>query len=1043
MTDESFEQLLRSLLPLDAQAREARLLEAFAGDSESLTLARSRLLELDEVTLPADLTTPSEGGSAAALDIARLQELFAEAVALAGPERAELLARVGASDPHMEQSLARLLATDQALHGRSLPNLAQVALQALKQEQDLARGGRCETAGDQIGPWQLVRPLGRGGMGTVWLAQRADGQFQRVVALKLISAGQETQAIQNRFLRERQILASLNHPNIAKLLDGGVAPDGRPYFVLEYVDGQPITSYCDRHKLRVVDRLRLFLQVCRAVQHAHQRLVVHRDLKPSNIMVTNERMVQLLDFGIAKLLHPDLHGSAELTRPEDQAMTPRYAAPEQIRNETITTATDIYALGVLLYELLTGALPYDVQSQAGHALERAIVEQEPRRPCATLTDPANLQAKTLASQRGSGLTELTDALAGDLETVLLKALKKQPAERYPSVEALAKDLEAYLDGKPVSARPDSWRYRVGKFVGRHQAAVALSSLAILSLIGALLLSLQQAALARQEAARAEAVGTFLIGLFEEIDPARGDALGLRARDLLDTGARRIDHELSGDPALQARLNALLGRLLLATGDFNSALDRLDQARGSSALAPAEAAEAGLDQVRALVLVHRFDEAQGLLQSLQAKVEPNSASQARLLEASADLAAESGRLEEARALAEQALALWQQLPGEHQLDRARSHTVLAKVADLADQLDQAEMQARLALKLVEARFGNEHIEVAKSLERLANLARRRGDPSGARETLAEALRLSEGLVGRDHLTSLSLRRQDADLLEELGQFEASRAALESVLADAERRYGRFHLSRALALNSLVAIDFRQRRLADGARRMREVVSIYQAIYGPRHNEVATVLNNLANIERERGRLDDAAQLMQEVLEIRRDTVGEQSVDYAYSLLGEARIAQLRGDDQRSLDRFDQARQVFARALGEAHPLVYSTTLRMAHAQVDLADHAGASQTLAGLTADPPDTSSAIVRRWLELRLQFKMTPETVADDYLALVKDAEALWPAGDPRRSAIVIETAALLRVRGEDDLAQTLTARAGLDRDAVLEPRLRTLLVD
>jgi tetratricopeptide (TPR) repeat protein len=226
-------------------------------------------------------------------------------------------------------------------------------------------------------------------------------------------------------------------------------------------------------------------------------------------------------------------------------------------------------------------------------------------------------------------------------------------------------------------------------------------------------------------------------------------------------------------------------------------------------------------------------------------------------------------------------------------------------------------------------------------------------------------------------------------------------------------------------------------------MHEVVSIYQAIYGPSHNEVATVLNNLANLERERGRLDDAARLMHDVLEIRRDTVGEQSVDYAYSLLGVARIAQLRGDDQRSLERFEQARQIFASTLGETHPLVYSTTLRIAHAHVDLEDHAGASQTLATLTTDPPDTSSVIVRRWLELRMRFNLAPEAAADAYLALVKDAEALLPLGDPRRSAIVIETVALLRARGDDDRAQKLIARAGLDRDAVLEPRLRTLLVN
>ncbi|MCB1633652.1 MAG: serine/threonine protein kinase, partial [Xanthomonadales bacterium] len=284
-------------------------------------------------------------------------------------------------------------------------------------------------------------------------------------------------------------------------LRGGMAPDGRPYFVLEYVDGLPITQYCDQHQLRVVERLRLFLQVCRAVSHAHQRLVVHRDLKPSNILVTSERMVQLLDFGIAKLLHPDLLGLGELARPEDQAMTPRYAAPEQILNEPITTATDIYALGVLLYELLTGDLPYSVKDQAGHALERAILEQEPRRPGDTLTDPSNLRAAAQASQRGVDLSELGQQLSGDLETVLLKALRKSPSERYPSVEALAKDLEAYLDGMPVSAQPDSWRYRVGKFVGRHRTAVAIGAMAAFGLLLGVVYLWQGTQLAQAQASR--------------------------------------------------------------------------------------------------------------------------------------------------------------------------------------------------------------------------------------------------------------------------------------------------------------------------------------------------------------------------------------------------------------------------------------------------------------------------------------------------------------------------------------------------------------
>ncbi|MCB1629171.1 MAG: protein kinase [Xanthomonadales bacterium] len=1027
MTDESLEQLLRELLVLDEPAREERLHVAFGDDQDQLEQARQRLRALEEVTLPA---VTLDGATVVRIDVARLQSLFAQAVLLEPPARGELLARIEAEDPLLRQALGKMLLTDHVLQDRTRH---PVAVATHGRARSTGGGSRCEEAGAQIGPWQLVRPLGRGGMGTVWLAQRADGHFQRVVALKLISAGQESQAIESRFLRERQILASLNHPNIAKLLDGGMAPDGRPYFVLEYVDGLPITQYCDQHQLRVVERLRLFLQVCRAVSHAHQRLVVHRDLKPSNILVTSERMVQLLDFGIAKLLHPDLLGLAELTRPEDQAMTPRYAAPEQIRNEAITTATDIYALGVLLYELLTGDLPYAVKDQAGHALERAILEQEPRRPGATLTDPSNLRAAAQASQRGSELAELSQQLSGDLETVLLKALKKSPTERYPSVEALSKDLEAFLDGMPVSAQPDSWRYRVGKFIGRHRTAVALGSLALLGLLAGLLVSLQQAA-------RAEAVGGFLLGLFEDIDPARGDAVGLRARDLLDNGARRVDLELAHDPLLQARMNAVLGRLQLATGDAAAAVPRLAQAQMADGLSLSERQAAGLDQLRALTAQQRFDDARALQTDL-GSLPLDEHDRARLLEASADLAAEAGQLTEAEQLGTQALQLWERLPGAHEADRARAHEVLAKVADLSDRLDQAEMHARQALALVESGYGRSHLAVARALERLANLQRRRGDLPAARTQLAEAIALAEQLLGADHANTLAMRRLDADLLEEAGELDLAAAALESVLADAERRYGRFHLSRALALNSLAAIDFRRRDLAAGAARMQEVVSIYRVLYGERHNEVATVRNNLANLQRERGRLDEAAGLMEEVLQIRRDTVGESSVDYAYSLLGVARIAQLRGADQVSQAHFDQAADVFTAALGEAHPLVYGTRLRAAHALLDQGQKAAAEGRLQAL-GEAPDASTATLRQWLQLRLQQQEMARTERlAAYANLVQSATTSWTARDPRRVAILLEAADVHRRAGEVDQAIRLRAEAGVETGTVLEPRIRALL--
>ncbi len=454
------------------------------------------------------------------------------------------------------------------------------------------------SAGQLIGPYQLLRPLGAGGMAEVWLAARNDGAFKRDVALKLLylqaSAIQRESFVQ-RFQRERDILASLNHPHIAGLLDAGVTPSGQPWLALEYVQGEALTRWCDRAQLDLSARVRLFLQVLLAVQHAHANLVIHRDLKPANILVTSQGQVQLLDFGIAKLLETGGMevDATELTRAAGQPLTPQYASPEQLRGLPLNTASDGYSLGVVLYELLSGERPYELTMVTAAQLEHAILEAEPRAPSRrSLTEAA-------AAARGTSVHALRKALASDLDAIVLKAMDKQPDRRYESAAALRTDLERWLNGEPVQAKTPSTAYRLRKWVARHRWSVAFGSGAVLSLIAvattAVVLGLQ----ARQESARATAARDFLIDMFRQADPDLSHGAEITARQLLDQGQKTIVSTLNFQPRLQAELLRGLADAQSNMSDYKKAdqtltevvqrFTQLGQAR-DSALALAQQAE---------------------------------------------------------------------------------------------------------------------------------------------------------------------------------------------------------------------------------------------------------------------------------------------------------------------------------------------------------------------------------------------------------------------------------------------------------------------
>jgi serine/threonine protein kinase len=401
----------------------------------------------------------------------QLKELFRVAIEHEPLQRAAYLDQACADDPALRAEIESLLAShDDAEAFIETPAFASTLKEIIE-----STAGQVE--GRRIGSYQLIREIGRGGMGTVYLARRADEQYEKLVALKVVRRGMDTEDIVRRFRNERQILASLDHPNIARLLDGGMTDDGLPYLVMEYVEGTPVGDYCDRHHLTTNERLQLFRTICAAVQHAHQNLVVHRDLKPSNILVTPDGTPKLLDFGIAKVLTPELSAlMIEHTRTEFRVLTPDCASPEQVRGEKLMTTSDVYSLGVVLYELLTGHRPYRSQRTPPHELARLICEQEPVRPSQAMADfglrIADSTEPEPSSLHPKSETRNPKFLRGDLDNIILMALRKEPARRYASVGRFSEDIRRHLDGLPVFARKDTFAYRTTKFVRRNRLGVA-------------------------------------------------------------------------------------------------------------------------------------------------------------------------------------------------------------------------------------------------------------------------------------------------------------------------------------------------------------------------------------------------------------------------------------------------------------------------------------------------------------------------------------------------------------------------------------------
>lgn len=841
----------------------------------------------------------------------RLSPLLDALLELDDAARAQSLASLREDDPQLADDLEELLALE-ADSGDFL-------------SEPLVAPNAGIVSGVTIGPYELDRLLGEGGMGQVWLARRADGLYQRRVALKLLRPGIADPSLRLRFTRERQILARLEHPHIARLLDAGISSDQQPYLALEYVEGEPITDWCRARQPDTDTRVRLFLQVCAAVSHAHTNLIVHRDLKPSNIMVTPLDEVRLLDFGIAKLL--DTPDSPENTRTGLRTFTLHYAAPEQIRGEPVTTMTDVYSLGVVLYELLADQKPYQLKRPSDAQWEEAILNVDPVRPSQLIQRNLEGMGNPAAMRR-----RMHD-VAGDLDNIVLKALAKKPEQRYPSVEALALDLQRHLEGKPVHARPQSAAYRLRKYVGRHRWALSTAAIVTLVLVASFGIVAWQARQAINEAARAQAMQDFVVGLFEGAGNTAPTA-PLDVRQLLAAGVQRGDRELSNQPVVRAELLGLIARLRIGLGDYEDAMRLLERQamilHAIDAVPDSLRLQAATDLGRAMRMLGRHDDCIASMTPLRGLAVREDR---RLPSLVSDFHTQLGRchrnahqLDAARILFLRSLALRRD-PLRNDAGIVENLADLASLHSDAGDSVRALDETRAALALLRSSVGARHPLGIELLRNLCSLQREQSDIRGAERDCAQALALATELHGPQHHATVDARRQLAAIHVDQGRFLEAQAEFQDTLGWLVARLGPDNPDVARNYNSLGIVAWERGEDDTAIGYLQRAVSIWRDAGRP--GMFASVLFNQAMVLHGIGRHAEARLMLEEVLRIRRELFGERHglVGDTLRLLGEVDMAL--GDDALASDALRKAALVTREGYGSRH----SHTLR---AQVSLAN-----------------------------------------------------------------------------------------------------------
>jgi len=770
----------------------------------------------------------------------RVQSLFHEAADMPASEQRVFLETQCGDDGALVSEVLILL--DEDARGGSLldGDVADVASQIFN---DSSPGS---LPFKEFGPYRIKQALGEGGMGVVYLAERED--LGNEVAIKILRDAWVSPARRERFNAEQRTLAQLNHPSIARLYDADTSPDGTPFFVMEYVEGVPLTDYCRTQKCSIAERLRLFRAVCEAVLYAHQHAVIHRDLKPSNILVKGDGSIRLLDFGIAKHLE-NLGELVDQTITGLRMMTPAYAAPEQIRGEQVGIQSDVYSLGVVLYELLAGRLPFDLTKCTPSQAEKVLTEQEAEKP-------SDVVQMAVASPETKSAVSASKTAWADLDVLCLTAMHKDPPRRYQSVEALIRDVNHYLAGEPLEARPDTWHYTLGKFVRRHARLVSAAAIIFALLVGMVIFYTVRLTKARNaalmQAARTQRIQRFMLNLFQGGDPAAGPADDLRVVTLLDRGAQEA-RSLDAEPAVQAELYETLGGIYQKLGKLEqadslmeSALakrealygpDSIETAKGLLALGSLRDAEA------------RYGDAERLIRQAldrdRRHLPANDPAVAKAMLALGGVLDNRGAYDQSIAILEQTVQLYS-APGSERVELADSLYELANAHFYAGHYEKSEEINERALAMYKQIYGERHPRVAEILINLGAIQLDTGHYAAAEQYDRQALDMVQAWYGKDNPETASDLTILARSLVYQKRFDEASDLLQQSLAIKERTFGKVHPSVASTLNELGSVALNEGKYDAAEQYFTRMADIYRTEYGEQHYLYATALSNLASV-----------------------------------------------------------------------------------------------------------------------------------------------------------------------------------------------------
>lgn len=809
----------------------------------------------------------------------RIKTIYRDALDRAGDEREAYVRGECGDDAALAEEILKLLGASDS-DGEALTHIVGEAGTDWSAE---------SVAGRRVGPYRLVDVLGEGGMGQVFLAERADDEFEQRVAIKMANWLRVNPDILARFQLERQILAGLEHPNIARLLDGGRTDEGVPYLVMEYVDGESILHYAEAHSLPVDARLDLFLAICDAVQYAHGKLVVHRDLKPSNVLVTGDGTPKLLDFGIAKLLEPGSGGDA-VTRAEVRIMTPEYASPEQLSGQPVTTATDVYGLGLLLYQLLTGSLPFDLGSRTSPEIRDIVCHTNPTLPSL---------AADVAGHGG-----LASRLRGDLDNIILMALRKDPERRYATVKEFADDVRHYRANEPVRARGDSWAYRSGKFLRRHRAAVAATVLVTAAIATQTAFYTQRLAAERDVALHerqvAESTTDFLVDLFDVSDPANSAGEDVTARAVLDAGAERIRDELKDDDEIRGRMLQTIGRVYERLGHYDEARELMEEAveLNRAVLEPTD--KRFIDGMNELSWLHyraeNWDAAKAVAEEAlalqKAAAGGDTPEMARTLNMMGTIVYYQDDMEGSLAYYDRALTT---LAGPDWRDdplRATTLNHLGIVYDGLSRYDEAEAAYQESLAIRLRTLEAQHPRVAIAYVNLATHYHNTNQPGKAREPAEKALAIDRATKGEDHVDVAFDLGMLAGIERSSGNYDDALALQLQAVETWKKSAGPTHSRYGRALDQLAETYRLLGRLDEAAASGRESLGILEAAYGPAHTLTSDPLYTLGKICLDRAEYADARAYLERALAIREAAYGDgnQSVWQSIHILAKVDLAE---------------------------------------------------------------------------------------------------------------------------------------------------------